>query len=125
MSRKLKVSSGKVLIVFITTSNRREAVRIAEAAVGKQLAACANLVPSITSIFRWKGRVQRSRETLLMLKTSARRYPALEQLIHSMHSYEVPEIIAAPVEHGSRPYLAWVRSETATDRVPIATHDPI
>lgn len=121
----MKVSSGKVLIVFITTSNRREAVRIAEAAVGKQLAACANLVPSITSIFRWKGRVQRSRETLLMLKTSARRYPALEKLVHSMHSYEVPEIIAVPVEHGLRPYLGWIRSETSMDRVPIATHDPI
>ena len=116
MSRKVKASLGKVLIVFITTSNRREAVRIAEAAVGKHVAACANVVPSITSIFRWKGRVQRSRETLLMLKTSARRYPALEQLVHSMHSYEVPEIIAVPVEHGSRPYLAWVRSETTTDR---------
>lgn len=117
MSRKVKVPSGKVLIVFITTSNRREAVRIAEAAVGKQLAACANLVPSITSIFRWKGRVQRSRETLLMLKTSAHRYRALEQLVDSMHSYEVPEVIAISVERGLRPYLGWVHSETATNRV--------
>jgi periplasmic divalent cation tolerance protein len=125
VSRKVKVSSGRVLIVFITTSNRREAVQIAEAAVGKQLAACANVVPSITSIFRWKGRVQKSRETLLMLKTSVRRYRALEQFVHSMHSYEVPEIVAVVVEQGLRPYLGWVRSETATDRVPIATHDPI
>jgi periplasmic divalent cation tolerance protein len=124
VSRKVKVASGKVLMVFITTSNRREAVRIAEAAVGKRLAACANLVPSVTSIFRWKGRTQRTRETLLVLKTSARRYRALEQLVDSMHSYEVPEIVAVSVEHGLRPYLGWVHSETATDRVPIATHSP-
>jgi periplasmic divalent cation tolerance protein len=110
--------------VFITTSNRREAVRIAEAAVGQRLAACANLVPSVTSIFRWNGRIQRTRETLLVLKTSARRYRALERLVDSMHSYEVPEIIAVSVECGLRPYLGWVQSETATARVPIATHSP-
>src|SRR6476620_1243983 len=97
------------------TSNRREAGRIAEAAVRSKVAACVNLVPSVTSMFRWKGRVQKSREALLIMKTSAHRYSALARLVLSMHSYEVPEIIALTVEQGIRPYLEWVHKETATD----------
>jgi periplasmic divalent cation tolerance protein len=102
-------------VVLITTSNRREARRIAEAAVRSKLAACANVVPAVTSIFRWKGRVQKSQETLVIMKTSARQYSALESLIQSKHTYEVPEIIALNVERGLRPYLEWVHRETATD----------
>ena len=111
---RMKGSRGGVLVVLITTSNRREAEQIAKALVTKKLAACANLVTSVTSIFRWKGKVQKSREALLMVKTSARRYPALERFVRSMHAYEVPEIIAVSVERGLRPYLEWVHKETAT-----------
>lgn len=100
--------------MLVMTSNRREAGRIAEAAIRSKVAACANLVPSVTSIFRWKGQVQKSREALLIMKTSARRYPALARLVRSMHSYEVPEIIALTVVQGLRPYLEWVHKETAT-----------
>ena len=115
VSGPMKVSSRRVLVVLVTTSNRREAMRIAQAVVKRKLAACANLVPSVTSIFHWKGQVQKSRETLLIMKTSARRYPALADFVRSMHSYEVPEIIAFPIEKGFRPYLEWVHQETATD----------
>lgn len=101
-------------MVLITTSNRREAERIAKALVTNKLAACANLVASVASIFRWEGHVQKSREALLVVKTSARRYPALERFVQSMHSYDVPEIIAVRVERGLRPYLEWVHKETAT-----------
>ena len=111
----MKASRRKVLVVLITTSNRREAGRIAEALVKNKLAACATLLTSVTSIFRWKGRVQKSREALLIVKTSVRRYPALESIVRSMHSYEVPEIVAWPVQQGLRPYLEWVQKETATD----------
>lgn len=113
--RLMKGSLRRVLVVLITTSNRREARRIAEAAVRSKLAACANVVPGVTSIFRWKGRVQKSQETLVIMKTSARQYSALESLVHSKHTYEVPEIIALNVERGLRPYLEWVHRETATD----------
>jgi periplasmic divalent cation tolerance protein len=111
----MRASSRKVLVVLVTTPNRREALRIATAAVRKKLAACGNVVTSVTSIFRWKGRVQNSREGLLIMKTSARRYPALARLVQSMHSYEVPEIIALSIEKGLDPYLEWVHKETATD----------
>ena len=111
----MKTSSRKVVVVLVTTSNRREAVRLSEAVVRKKLAACANLISSVTSIFRWKGQTQKSREALLIMKTTVHRYAALETLIRSMHSYEVPEIIALTVEKGLPPYLEWVRKETATD----------
>jgi periplasmic divalent cation tolerance protein len=111
----MKVSRRAVLVVLITTSNRREAGRIAGALVKNHLAACATLVTSVTSVFRWKGQVQKSREALLIVKTSARRYAALEKSVLSMHSYEVPEIIALSVDQGLRPYLEWVRKETTTN----------
>jgi periplasmic divalent cation tolerance protein len=98
----------------VTTPNRREAIRIAKTAVDKKLAACGNVVASVTSIFRWKEQVQNSREALLIMKTSARRYPALAKLVRSMHPYEVPEIIALPIEKGLDQYLEWVLKETAT-----------
>jgi periplasmic divalent cation tolerance protein len=113
--RPVRASSRKVLVVFVTTQNRRDAVRIARAVVNKKLAACGNVVTSVTSIFRWKGQVQNSREALLIMKTSPRRYSALARLVRSMHSYEVPEIIALTVEMGFDPYLEWVHRETATD----------
>lgn len=111
----MRASQRRVLIVLITTANRREAEQIAKALVTNQLAACANLVTPVTSIFRWKGRVEKSREILLMAKTTSRRYFALEKMVRSMHSYDVPEIIAVEVKHGLRPYVEWVRKETATD----------
>jgi len=111
----MRTSPRRVLVVLVTTSNRREAMRIAQAVVAKKLAACGNILPSITSIFRWKGQIQKSRESLLIMKTSAGRYAALERLVRSMHSYEVPEIIALTVEKGLHPYLEWVHKETTTD----------
>ena len=101
--------------MLVTTANHREAMRIAESVVEKRLAACGNVIPSVTSIFRWKGRVQKSGETLLIMKTTSRRYPALQRLIRSMHSYEVPEIIGLTAEKGLHPYVEWVHQETATD----------
>ena len=111
----MSASRRTVLVVLITTSNRREARRIAGVLVKNNLAACATVVTSVTSIFRWKGKVQTSREALLIVKTSVRRYPMLERFVRSMHSYEVPEIIALSVQQGFRPYLEWVQKETATN----------
>ena len=108
----MKKSAGKVLIVLVMASSRKEAERIGQAVVKEKLAACVNILSAVTSIFRWQGKVQRSREALLILKTTERRYPALERLIRSMHSYEVPEIIAVKVEKGLSQYTAWVEQET-------------
>ena len=111
----MRALSRGIIVVVVTTANGREATMIGLAAGDKRLAACGNVIPSMTSIFRWKGRVQKNGETLLILKTTQQRYPKLERLIRSMHSYEVPEIIALTVRKGLHPYLAWVRQETAMD----------
>ncbi len=111
----MRKSDGQVLVVLITTPNHREAVRIGQAVVRKKLAACANILSSVTSIFRWKGRMEKSREALLIFKTTQRRYDALANVVRSMHSYEVPEIIALDVAKGLPRYIAWVHQETAID----------
>lgn len=115
VSRLMSKSRSNILIVFMTAPNRREATRIARSLVREKLVACANIVPEVTSIFHWEGRVQKSREVLLILKTTNRRYHALENTIRSMHSYEVPEIVAVPVARGLDQYIEWVREETTSN----------
>lgn len=102
----------KVLVVLVTASSREEAAKIGQTVVKEKLAACVSIVPAVTSIFRWQGKIQRSREVLLLVKTTEHRYAALVQLIRSMHSYKVPEIIALKVKKGLSQYIAWVEQET-------------
>lgn len=111
----MRKSDVQILVILITTPNRREAVRIGQAIVKKKLAACANILSPVTSIFRWKGRIEKSQEALLIMKTTNRRYAALAKTIGSMHPYEVPEIIALKVTKGLPRYIAWVHQETAID----------
>lgn len=111
----MRNTDTQILVILITTPSRREAVRIGQAVVKRKLAACANVLSPVTSIFRWKGRIEKSREALLILKTTGRRYAALAKTIGSMHPYEVPEIIALKVTKGLPRYIAWVHRETASD----------
>ena len=99
---------GKV-VVLVTCANAREAGRIARTLVEERLAACVN-IPSATivSVYRWKGKVERAREVLLIVKTSTHHFAELERRVRQMHSYQTPEIIALPVAAGSRSYLAWL-----------------
>ena len=108
----MKKVSTKVLIVLVTTASQKEAVRIGEKMVNARLAACANVIPGIKSIYRWKGKVIKSGETLLMLKSTELRYQALEKSIKAMHSYETPEIVALEIGAGLDQYMNWVRGET-------------
>lgn len=110
-SRK-KNSSRSAIVVFVTATDKREALKIGKVAVESRLAACVNLFPIIESVYRWKGKVIVGKETLVMLKTTEDRYRALEKLILSLHSYQVPEVIALPIRKGSKQYLGWVLSET-------------
>jgi periplasmic divalent cation tolerance protein len=98
----------EILTVFVTTANEDEAVRIAKTLVTERLAACANMVPGVRSIYRWKGEIWDSEERLLIIKTRAALFPALEKRIRTLHSYEVPEIVGIPITAGSPPYLEWV-----------------
>ena len=96
------------LMVFITCPNDEEAARLARAAVAETLAACGNIVPGLRSIYRWQGEVHDDPETLLILKTSGEKYPALEACIQELHPYDVPEILALPVQRGLGAYLDWM-----------------
>ncbi|HSL03894.1 MAG TPA: divalent-cation tolerance protein CutA [Nitrospiraceae bacterium] len=108
----IRKSAGQVLVILVTMDNHEEAVRIGEEMVNTKLAACANIIPGIQSIYRWKGNVITAQEVLLILKSTKSRYRALEKAIKAMHTYEIPEIIALPVKEGLDRYMGWVRSET-------------
>jgi len=84
---------------------------MARALVGERLAACVNVVPGVVSIYRWEGEVRRDEEVLLVLKTTVGRVEALRERVVALHPYEVPEVLALPVDQAHESYGAWVRSQ--------------
>ena len=102
------------LLVLTNLPDRAAAERLAGMLVEKKLAACVNILAPCRSVYRWKGAVQHDEEHPLLIKTTSERYAALEQALRACHPYELPEIIALPVERGLPAYLAWVAAETRT-----------
>jgi len=96
------------MIVFVSCGSKKEARSIARRLLAKREIACANIIDNVTSFFRWKGRIDTSRESMLIIKTMKSCVRRVEREIKRMHSYEVPEIIALPIGSGSREYLAWI-----------------
>ncbi len=103
---------SKSYLVLSTVDTQQEAERIARHLVEERLAACVNLVPKITSIYRWKGALERATEHLMIMKTAQDRLASLTQRIKELHPYEVPEVIALSIEEGDSTYLEWIFSET-------------
>jgi len=101
-------TGGRYRIVLVTCASIAEARRIGRSAVKKRLAACLNILAGVESIYRWKGKVERAREVLVVVKTTAGRLRQLEREVKRMHSYDVPEFIVLPLVAGSREYLKWV-----------------
>jgi periplasmic divalent cation tolerance protein len=100
------------LTILCTVPNTEVGRKIAQVLVHEGLAACVNLLPNITSVYRWQGEVQENTELLLLIKTRQEHYPALEDRIKALHPYEVPEIIAHKIEVGSGNYLDWIAKST-------------
>jgi periplasmic divalent cation tolerance protein len=100
------------LLVFTNLPDRASAERLADLLLEQRLAACVNILAPCRSVYRWKGAVQHDDEHPLLIKTSAERYGALEQALRQGHPYELPEIIAVPIEQGLPAYLDWVAAET-------------
>jgi periplasmic divalent cation tolerance protein len=100
------------LLILCTCPDQVTAERIAETLVGERLAACVNLVPGLTSVYRWEGQIQRDTELLLLIKTRAAVYPLLEARIRELHPYQTPEIIALPIQTGAAAYLDWIADNT-------------
>lgn len=94
-------------LVVTTCANTREAELLAKDLVERKLAACVQM-HTINSVYRWQDKVEQESEVQLMIKTTSRTYPRLEEWIKDHHSYDVPEIIALPIEAGSKEYLRWI-----------------
>ena len=96
-------------VTLVTCRDVRQARSIARALVGERLAACVNVVPGLTSIYRWKGKVEEAREALLLVKSTSARAKRLEARVKALHSYEVPEVVTLKIAGGSADYLRWLR----------------
>ena len=100
------------LVVLCTCPDEATATKIATALLAEELVACVNCVAGIRSMYRWEGQIRDEAEVLLVIKTSAARYGALESLLRAQHPYEMPEIIALPVVAGAHDYLNWIGQAT-------------
>ncbi len=103
---------SEISIVLVTAGSEEEAATIGLTLVEEHLAACANIVPRIRSIYRWKGEIYDEQEFLIIIKTRTLLFQALQKRVKELHSYEVPEIISFPVARGLPQYLEWVSMET-------------
>lgn len=102
------VSDSGYIVVLVTANSEKEAASIARALIERKKAACVNIVPGITSLFRWQGNIDTAGESLLLIKTKSGMLDDIIRLVKEMHSNEVPEIIALPVTGGSSDYLQWI-----------------
>ena len=99
-------------LVYMTTASRDEARKIGRALVEERLAACANVIDGMESVYWWQGKLTEDRETVLIAKTRAELVPALTERVRALHSYTVPCVVALPLMGGNPDYMAWLEAET-------------
>ena len=102
----------KPQIVLNTCPDKETAQRIAIQLIERQLAACVNIIPAIESVYRWQGKIESDTECLLIIKSQTSCYTELEEAIKSLHPYELPEVLAVPIEAGLPAYLDWINNNT-------------
>jgi periplasmic divalent cation tolerance protein len=105
----------EAIVVVTNLPDLDTAQALARRLVGERLAACANIVPGVQSIYRWQGQVEEAGEVTVLIKTMRSRYEAVEEAIQRLHPYELPEVIAIPVAAALPAYLAWLQDETRKD----------
>jgi periplasmic divalent cation tolerance protein len=98
----------KFIVVLVTTSGKEEAEKIARQLLDEKLIACANIISSVSSLFRWSGKIESAEEYIVLMKTRLDLFEKLEKTIKLVHSYQVPEIIALPIIKGSKQYMEWL-----------------
>ena len=99
------------VVILITASTEEEAHKIADRLLTQRKAACINIVPAVSSVFWWQGKLESDQESLLIIKTSAGLLDEIVSLVKEIHSYDVPEIIALPIVGGNQDYLEWIEEE--------------
>jgi len=104
------------IAVNITCGSMEEAEKISKTLVNEKLVACANILGGMDSIFWWEGKVQRTSEVLVMMKTVRPNFDKVAARVKELHSYQVPEIIAFPIVEGSNDYLKWIESSVSANR---------
>ena len=98
----------KYIVIFVTCASGEEALSISKKLLSERLIACANIIEGVSSIFRWKGKVEKATESLVVIKTAKKNFTSVKRRIRELHSYEVPEIIALPIMAGEADYLKWI-----------------
>lgn len=98
------------VVIFITAGTDEEARKVAEALLNRRKAACVNIVPGVSSLFWWQGKLDSAQEILLIVKTRASLVNEIVSLVREVHSYDVPEVIALPIVGGNQDYLEWIAS---------------
>ena len=104
------------MIVLTTLDAQTDAAAFARLLVDERLAACVNILPAMTSIYRWKGAIEEDNERQLVIKTTSDRVEALEARLHELHPYELPEFLVVPATDGSTGYLEWLEASTRSER---------
>lgn len=99
-------------LVYINCGSETEAKALAQGLVSQRLAACVSIMPGITSVYHWQGKVEQAQEVQLQAKTRSDKLSALTEYVDQAHSYDVPEIIAVDISEGNAPYLEWIKLET-------------
>ena len=107
-SKSVSSSTPRVTIVLTTIAAETDGAALARTLIDERLAACVNILPAMTSVYRWKGKVEQDREQQLVIKTTADRLPSLEARIRELHTYELPEFLVIATDEGAAAYLAWV-----------------
>ena len=107
-------NTADALVVLTTLEKLEDCARLAALLVERELAACVQILPPMTSIYRWQGAIERANEVLLLIKTTRGAYPRLETTIKENHPYQTPEIVALPVEAGLDDYLNWLAASVKT-----------
>lgn len=100
------------VLIYTCCKDAEQAEALATAAVTERLAACANILPGMRSLYRWEGKMETAQETVLLLKTQAKHFEACATLIRRLHSYTTPCIIALPVVQGTPDFLGWIAEQT-------------
>ncbi|MCC6916103.1 divalent-cation tolerance protein CutA [Nitrosomonas sp.] len=109
--------SPQILLVLTSFPDNAHARELAELLVDRRLAACVNILQEGTSVYRWQNQIEAASEFPVLIKTTRQRYEAVEQAIKSLHPYELPEIIAVPVDNGLSAYLQWIAHETTEPNI--------